>query len=167
MSDPPTSDSLGAIGETLFRMAALWPTTAGVVFEVRHLGEKFPLFDLFLEAAAPGDARAFAFVSVRATAAGRTAGGRLRVRWSPRELAFMRAHPAPTYLAGIDLTAAAAGEPAVFLLSANGEAERVPSLPPAYPLDVANARRLRDELVDYWTARPPGLVSHFRPPDRP
>ena len=159
MTPGQRSDLIGRVGELRFA-----DQVGGAHFEPVMLGAKWPLFDYLIEVRPATGEAAFAFVSVRSTEAGFNARGRLRVRWEPAELAAMATHPAPTYLAGVDVRADGGG---VFLLSANGEADRMASLPTDYPLDAANLSRLRGELVDFWSDRPAALHSRFRPPEAP
>ena len=72
-------------------------------FEAKFLGDTWPLFDFLLEARVPEGPRPSAFLSVRSTTRPRRKSGHLPVGLSSDEVARMSAHPAPTYLIGVDV----------------------------------------------------------------
>ena len=158
-------DDIGRRGEFAFEGAMFRAIGGQTLFEQRFLGEKWPLFDFLIEVRGDAPFRPFAFVSVRATGRGRTAAGRLRVGWTRREIEALQAHPAPTYLVGVDLRP----DPAeTFILSANGEHRTgLSRISTGFPLSVRNLVALADELRVFWADRPAAFDSRFRVPGRP
>jgi hypothetical protein len=61
----------------------------------------------------------------------------------------MVACPAPTYVVGMDITAAVQG----FLLSVNEPRDHVASLTTRFRIDCELLAQLRDEVVDFWSSR--------------
>ena len=123
-------------------------------FEVKFLGDTWPLFDFLLEAHVPYGPRPFAFLSVRSTKQPRQKSGNLEVGLSLDELRRMNAHPAPTYLIGVDVSTF---PPEAFVASVNADIAKLPSLPVQHPLDKDAAAALWDEVVEFWYDRPASM----------
>jgi len=117
-------------------------------FRPRFLGEKYPTFDFIVEVV--DQPSYFFFVQVKTTTLGYTAkGNRLRVRVSQSDIDLMVACPAPTYVVGIVATKDNVG----FLLSVNEPRGNVASLTTQFKIDCDVRKRLRDEVVAFWSSR--------------
>lgn len=117
-------------------------------FRPRFLGDKYPTFDYIVEVV--DRPSYFFFVQVKATTQGYTKQwNRLQVQIPQEDVDRMVACPAPTYVVGMDVTAAGSG----FLLSVNEPRDRVASLTTRFKIDCHLLRLLRDEVVAFWSNR--------------
>jgi hypothetical protein len=69
-----------------------------------------------------------------------------KVKLKARDVRFMIRCPIPTYLIGVDERAEVA-----YIVSIHGNLTGgISSIPTTFPLDPANLRVLRDEVLAYW-----------------
>ncbi len=143
------SDDIGNRGQNLFDL--LMTQFCGrdePFFRPRFLGDKYPTFDYVVEVA--DHPAYFFFAQVKATTKGYTKKeNRLIVELGHVDVDRMIACPAPTYLIGIDANEIGLG----YLLSINEPLERISSLTTKFRLECSVLEALRDEVVEYWTAR--------------
>ena len=152
-------DDIGDRGQALFFLLMTDLCGRDVpIFRPRFLGDKYPTYDYIVELV---DRPAYFFlVQVKATIQGYSHGGsRLKVKVSRDDIDRMVACPAPTYVAGIDITLPGAG----YLLSVNEPRKHVASLTTQYRITCELLRELSDEVIDYWSSRDMTLKgSRFR-----
>ena len=154
MSD--AANLTGDRGESLFRLRVQHADAGRIALRAAFLGAKWPLFDALLLTERCGGP---AFVSIRTTAGPIREGQPLPVRWTPRELAAMRAFGVPAYLAGVDLASER-----VYLLAANGGYDgSVGVLPAIHPLRAETAASLASEIDAFWDGRAAAFRSRFLP----
>lgn len=116
--------------------------SCGVLFGIpRHLGEKNPTIDFYVELSGETPGRAYFLAQVKSTRTGYTAGGRLKVAASRDNLRALAAYPAPTYLIGVD-----EADERAYLLSVSGASGG------DYELTPAVLARLWDEVNAFWTS---------------
>lgn len=139
-------DVVGSRGEILFELAITqYKAFRRPLFRSRHLGEKWPTVDFFVEIRG-GKKRPFFFVQVKSRTAKAT-GKFFTVQIKGRDYDRMLKIPAPTYLVGVD-------EPSKKVYIRSVHAPGVPSLgriPKKYILNDQNLMRLRDEVVQFWS----------------
>lgn len=149
MFESVAREDIGERGEWLFRL--LMTELCGrsdPFFRPRFLGDKYPTFDFIVEVV--DQPSYFFFVQVKATTLGYTTkGNRLRIQVSQDDINRMVACPAPAYVVGIDATQINVG----FLLSANEPRDNVASLTTRHKIDCGVLKRLRDEVVAFWSSR--------------
>lgn len=121
----------------------------GVLFGVpRHLGEKNPTIDFYVELSGESPGRAYFLAQVKSTRRGYTAGGRLKLPVGRDNLRALAAYPAPTYLVGVDEAAERA-----YLLSASGASGGGwNSMCTDHELTPRVLARLWDEVNAFWTS---------------
>ncbi len=162
------SDALGERGEDLFKVIMTHYDTVDGVAQARFhpcfLGDKWPLVDFFVEVVGAGAETPFFLAQVKATRAGYTETGRLKVDVPASDIRRLAAYPAPTYIIGIDETKTDDLENAGYILSANGETPRgIGSLTTRYPINADHRALLWQEVRDYWlsVAATSRLTSRF------
>jgi len=142
------NEDIGERGQWLFNLLMTdLGDRAHPYFRPRFLGDKYPTFDSIVEVV--DHPAYFFFVQVKGTTRGYTPNGRrLRVQVSQEDVDRMVAVPAPTYVVGVD-TALQVG----FLLSVNEPRGPVAGLATRFPIDRRGREDLRDEVVEFWSAR--------------
>lgn len=116
-----------------------------------------------MELLGAGPSAPYFFVQVKTTRAGYTRKDRrLKVQVDAGDLEALAAHPAPTYIVGIDDRTEQG-----YLVSPRGVTPGdLSSLSTRFPLDTANKAALWAEVRDYWRqVPPPGIASRFSDPD--
>jgi hypothetical protein len=145
-------DAVGARGEAVFKalITREHPSRGFLVSVPLHLGEKREALDFFVELYTEGAAPAYCFVQVKTTRRGYTRNGRLRVGVSARQMSRLAAYPGPTYVVGVDETAAIG-----YAVYVGGEAQvGASSLCTDVPLDVQGLERLWDDVREFWLRHP-------------
>jgi hypothetical protein len=155
-------NATGERGETIFKeLISKFDDNQPPRFRPGFLGDKWPTFDFLVELVDAPPPTPFFFVQVKATRQGFTQRKhRLNVQVSQDTIVAMADHPAPTYLAGIDVRDQKENG---WLLAVTGHTRtRLPSLPTNHPIDKPNRTRLYDEVAAYWQARAPNpMLSAF------
>lgn len=155
---------IGERGESIFRVLITrkHPIRGYLFDHPRFLGEKKRTIDFYVELFHDDSLIPFFFVQVKATSEGYTLKeNRLKVKVTATDMHRLAAHPAPTYIVGIDEP----GEQG-YILSANGECRTgLSSLCTEYPLNPDALALLWDEVTAYWASpRYASFQSAFRDP---
>ncbi|MDQ2688369.1 MAG: DUF4365 domain-containing protein [Armatimonadota bacterium] len=156
-------DSLGERGEAIFRLLITeFDGASRPMFRPYFLGDKWPAVDFIVELIGVSTAVPYFFVQVKATRSGYTQRrSRLKVKVDAGDVAALAAHPAPTYIVGIDEEAKVG-----FLVSAKGRSTNLSSVSTQFPINAANRRLLWEEVKDYWNVfTVPTHVSRFLDPE--
>ena len=119
------------------------------LFQLTHLGDKWPVVDYYVEVTTVHDKRPFFFLQAKATAA-TNPQKTLRISTTKNDIAGLLKIPAPTYILGVH-------EPSkrVFIRSVHdGVAlKAITRIPIAYELSDDNLKILHDEVVRFWRGR--------------
>jgi hypothetical protein len=128
----------------------------GILFATpRHLGEKNPAVDYFVELASDAEVTPFCLIQVKTTRAGYTQGGRLKLSVDTREMRRLATYAVPTYVVGIDER-----DHRGYVLSANGESTAGFSrMCTDHPLEPRTLAALHHEVEAYWRAARPAFES--------
>lgn len=153
------SQSVGRYGEKLFATEISKLNNGRSRFTPRFLGDSWPLVDYYVELNLRNLWNPFFFVQVKATTKGLTSSGVLDIpRVERNEIESLAAHPAPSYVAGIDTSTEV-----IYLLAVTGKTiQSMNSMPTDHPINENTRETLFDEVQDYWSKhQAPRLDSHF------
>lgn len=153
------SQDVGRYGELLFAAEISTLTNGRSLFIPQFLGDSWPLVDYYVELHLPNSWNPFFFVQVKATTNGLTASGNLDIpKLDKREIDGLAARPAPSYVAGIDVSTKA-----IYFLAVTGRRiQPLNSMPTDHVINDGTRQTLFDEVLDYWsTHQSPDVDSHF------
>ena len=156
-------DLIGDRGQLAFALRISETDEEGVSrFRPAFLGDKWPHVDFIVELSGAGDGFVpFFFVQVRTTRAGYTRNGRLKVGVKDKDIIGLVAHPAPTYVVGVDEITEAC-----YIVCANGKLESLSSLSTEYPINAVTRRVLWAEVLSSWKATTlPKIATSFDDPE--
>ncbi|NRS90806.1 hypothetical protein HNQ02_003753 [Flavobacterium sp. 7E] len=135
------SNEIGELGETLFNLAI----SRDYIFRPRHLGEKWPASDFYVELIGPTEVFFF-IVQVKATHSGLNNKGNLKIKVPKQKLHDLNSYFCPTYVAGVDNDSEE-----VYLVSINTNRRKgISSLPTKFILNKQNRIKLFNEVKDFW-----------------
>lgn len=135
------SNEIGELGEGIFNVAI----SRDYKFRPRHLGEKWPASDFYVELIGPSEIFFF-IVQVKATDKGINSKGKLRVQVPLKKLHDLNSYYCPTYVAGVDNDTEQ-----VYLVSVNTKRRKgISSLPTKFVLNKANREKLFNEVKNFW-----------------
>lgn len=135
------SNEIGELGEGIFNVAI----SRDYKFRPRHLGEKWPASDFYVELI--GLSEVFFFiVQVKATDKGINSKGKLRVQVPKKKLHDLNTYYCPTYVAGVDNDTEE-----VYLISINTKRRKgIGSLSTKFVLNTSNRIKLFNEVKNFW-----------------
>ena len=135
------TNEIGALGESIFNLAI----SRGLIFRPRHLGEKWPSSDFYVELEGLKE-RLFFIVQVKSTTKGLDSKGNLKVKANKRKLQELNAYYCPTYLAGVNTKTEE-----VYLIAINKNKRKdISKLPTKFKLDKDNIKLLYDDVKKFW-----------------
>ncbi|WP_044634126.1 DUF4365 domain-containing protein [Neotamlana sedimentorum] len=135
------SNEIGELGEGIFNVAI----SRDYKFRPRHLGEKWPASDFYVELIGPTEIFFF-IVQVKATESGINNKGNLRVKVPKKKLHDLNSYYCPTYVAGVDNDTEE-----VYLVSVNTRRRKgISSLPTKFVLNKQNRIKLFEEVQKFW-----------------
>lgn len=153
------SQSVGRWGERFFDAKMSELTNGRSLFIPQFLGDTWPLVDYYVELHRAGSWNPFFFVQVKATTKGLTASGNLDIPTVNRdEIESLAARPAPSYVAGIDVSTKT-----IYLLAVTGKTiQPMNSMPTDHAINEVTRETLFDEVQHYWSKhQAPHVDSHF------
>lgn len=135
------SNEIGDLGEHIFNVEI----SRDYTFRPRHLGEKWPASDFYVELIGPTEVFFF-IVQVKATHKGLNRNGNLKVKVPKEKLHKLNEYYCPTYVAGVDNDT-----DEVYLVSVNTKRRKgISSLPTNFNLNKINRAKLYDEVKKFW-----------------
>lgn len=136
-----TNNEIGDLGEAIFNVEI----SRDYIFRPRHLGEKWPSSDFYVELIGPKE-HFFFIVQVKSTTQGNDAGGNLKIQAPKKKIADLNAYYCPTYLAGVNVNTSE-----VYLTSINEDVQKdINKLPTTFKLDTNNRKVLFNEVKSFW-----------------
>lgn len=157
-------DRIGQQGETLFQLLIGKIDQGAPRFRPHFLGDKWPTIDFYVELEGKTKSTPFFFVQVKATRQGYTQrDDHLRISTISRSsVEALARHPAPTYIAGMDVT-----RDRGFLLAVTGKTiAPLSSMPTNHEISAASRSDLYEEVSAYWARRSaPMSTSVFTTPN--
>lgn len=134
-------NEIGELGESIFNVAI----SRDYKFRPRHLGEKWPASDFYVELIGPNEIFFF-IVQVKATDKGINSKRKLRIQVPKKKLNELNSYYCPTYIAGVDNDTEQ-----VYLVSVNTKRRKaISSLPTKFVLNKANRIKLFNEVKKFW-----------------
>lgn len=143
-------DVIGKRGENIVELCLTeYATFPAPLFDLTHLGDKWPVVDYYVELTTVPGKRPFFFLQAKATAATNPKKS-LAISTSRDDVAALLEIPAPTYILGIH-------EPSkrVFIRSVHEGVgiKAITRIPVGYELTANNLKILHDEVVRFWRRR--------------
>lgn len=134
-------NEIGDLGEAIFNVEI----SRDYLFRPRHLGEKWPSSDFYVELIGPKE-HFFFIVQVKSTSQGLDKSGNLKVKATSKKIKELNSYYCPTYLAGVDVN-----NSNVFLIPINkAKRKDLNKLPTTFQLNSANRQLLFDDVKDFW-----------------
>jgi len=119
-------------------------------FIVHFLGDKNPLFDIFVELFGAGDKTPYFFAQVKSTRQVYAKTNRLKVSVSKEDVSKMVLYPAPTFVIGIDEKK----EKAYIVAVTSGMSNKtIRTLNTTHELNCETLRFLWEEVKEYWVEK--------------
>jgi hypothetical protein len=135
------SNEIGDLGEAIFNVEM----TRDYIFRPRHLGEKWPSSDFYVELIGLKE-HFFFIVQIKSTAQGLDKNGNLKIQASKKKIAELNSYYCPTYLAGVDVNTQS-----VYLIGINEDKQKnISKLPTVFKLDSNNRKLLFDDVKSFW-----------------
>jgi len=135
------SNETGDLGESIFNLVI----SRDKIFRPRHLGEKWPTSDFYVELIGLKK-HYFFIVQVKSTSRGYDAQGNLRIQASKKKLHKLNSYYCPTYLAGVDTDTED-----VFMTAINkNKRKSISKMPVKFKLDQNSRKELFDEIIEFW-----------------
>ncbi len=135
-------NDIGDLGEGIFNVVI----SRDYLFKPRHLGEKWPASDFYVELLGTKKIMFF-IVQVKSTDQGYLVNKNLNVQLPKNKLHSLNSYYCPTYLAGVDNNGNR-----VFMTAINKNKHKgISSLPTTFELTPANRKILYDEVVRFWS----------------
>lgn len=136
-----SQNEIGELGEGIFNVAI----SRDYIFRPRHLGEKWPSSDFYVELVGLKE-HFFFIVQVKSTTQGLDKSGNLKVKANRKKIHELNAYYCPTYLAGVDIKTEE-----VYLIAINKNKRKdISKLPTKFKLDVKNRKLLYEEVKSFW-----------------
>ena len=136
-----TNNEIGDLGEAIFNVEI----SRDYIFRPRHLGEKWPSSDFYVELIGPKE-HFFFIVQVKSTTQGVDASGNLKVKAPKKKVADLNAYYCPTYLAGVNVNTNE-----VYLAAINKDLDKdFSKMPTVFKLDTNNRKTLFNEVKSFW-----------------
>lgn len=138
----PTQNEIGDLGEALFNVVI----SRDFTFRARHLGEKWPTSDFYIELI--GLEENFYFiVQIKSTDLGLNSKNKLRIQVSKEKLHKLNKYYCPTYIAGVDVKTEK-----VYLEAINTKRRKgISSLSTTFEVNQDNRKVLFEEVKNFWT----------------
>jgi len=134
-------NEIGELGEGIFNVAI----SRDLIFRPRHLGEKWPSSDFYVELVGLKE-HFFFIVQVKSTTLGLDKKGNLKVKANKKKLHDLNAYYCPTFLAGVDINTEE-----VYLIAINKNKRKdISNLPTKFKLDKVNRKLLYDDVKKFW-----------------
>lgn len=138
----PTQNDIGDLGENLFSVII----SRDYNFRSRHLGEKWPTSDFYVELIGPKE-HFFFIVQVKSTNQGINRDNKLRINVPKDKLHKLNNYFCPTYVVGIDVITEKA-----YIVSVNTKRRKaISSLSTKYEINTITRSRLFDDVKKFWT----------------
>lgn len=143
-------DVIGKRGENIVELCLTdYSEFPAPLFDLTHLGDKWPVVDYYVELTTVPGRRPFFFLQAKATAVTNPRKS-LAISTSREDIAGLLEIPAPTYVLGIH-------EPSkrVFIRSVHDgvAVKAITRIPVEYELTPTNLKILHDEVVRFWRRR--------------
>ena len=136
-----SNNEIGDLGEAVFNVEM----TRDYIFRPRHLGEKWPVSDFYVELIGPKE-HFFFIVQIKSTTQGLDKSGNLKIQATQKKITELNAYFCPTYLAGVDVKTES-----VYLIAINEDSQNaISKLPTVFKLDSKNKRLLFDDVKSFW-----------------
>jgi len=137
----PTQNDIGDLGENIFSVVI----SRDYTFRARHLGEKWPTSDFYVELIGPNENFYFV-VQIKSTKQGLNKSGNLKVTVPKKKLHKLNLYYCPTFLAGVDVITEK-----VYLIPINTKRQKgISSLSTKFELDTPNRTKLFDDVKAFW-----------------
>ena len=134
-------NQIGELGESIFNLAI----SRDLIFRPRHLGEKWPSSDFYVELVGLKE-HFFFIVQVKSTTQGLDKKENLKVKASKKKVQELNAYYCPTYLAGVDISTEE-----VYLIAINKNKRKdISKLPTKFKLDKVDIKLLYDDVKKFW-----------------
>lgn len=142
-------DVIGKRGENIVELCLTeYSNFPAPLFDLTHLGDKWPVVDYYVELTTVPGKRPFFFLQAKATSTNLRKS--LAISTSREDIAGLLEIPAPTYILGIH-------EPSkrVFIRSVHDgvAVKAITRIPVGYELTANNLKILHDEVVRFWRRR--------------
>ncbi|HEY0667629.1 MAG TPA: DUF4365 domain-containing protein [Sphingobacteriaceae bacterium] len=135
------NNEIGDLGEAIFNVEI----SRDYIFRPRHLGEKWPSSDFYVELVGLKE-HFFFIVQVKSTSQGLDKDGNLKIKAAKEKLRKLNSYYCPTYLAGVDVNT-----DSVYLIAINkNKRKNISKLPTKFKLDLQNRKLLFDEVKAFW-----------------
>lgn len=135
------NNEIGDLGEAIFNVEI----SRDYIFRPRHLGEKWPSSDFYVELVGLKE-HFFFIVQVKSTSQGLDKRGNLKVKANKKKLKELNSYYCPTYLAGVDVRT-----DSVYLIPVNKNKRKdLNKLPTKFKLDTSNRKLLFDDVKTFW-----------------
>ena len=134
-------NEIGELGEGIFNVAI----SRDYIFRPRHLGEKWPSSDFYVELVGLKE-HFFFIVQVKSTTLGLDKSGNLNVKAPKMKLHELNSYFCPTYLAGIDIKTES-----VYLIPINKNKRKgISKMSTNFILNSLNRKLLFDDVKSFW-----------------
>jgi hypothetical protein len=138
----PSVNDIGEKGELIFNLNI----SRDYNFRARHLGEKWPTSDFYIELIGPKEHFYF-IVQVKATDKGVNSVNKLKVNIPKDKLHKLNEYYCPTYIAGVDVKTEK-----VYLFPINTKKHKsISGIPISFELDTAKRKKLFEDVKSFWT----------------
>jgi hypothetical protein len=145
------SNEIGDLGEAIFNVEI----SRDYLFRPRHLGEKWPASDFYVELIDKKE-HFFFIVQVKSTTLGIDRNRNLKVKVKKKKLQELNRYYCPTYVAGVDVNS-----DSVYLISLNkSKRKNLCGLPTRFKLNPQNRIALYNDVKDFWESS--DLKAHKR-----
>jgi len=134
-------NEIGDLGEAIFNVEI----SRDYIFRPRHLGEKWPSSDFYVELIGPKE-HFFFIVQVKSTTQGLDTKGNLKAKATSKKIKELNSYYCPTYIAGVDVNSSS-----VYLIPINKNKRKdLSKITTEFILNTANRQKLFDDVKDFW-----------------
>lgn len=138
----PLQNEIGDIGENIFSVVI----SRDYIFRARHLGEKWPSSDFYVELIGPKE-NFFFIVQVKSTNKGLNGANKLKIGIPKDKLHKLNDYYCPTYVAGVNVI-----NEKVYLIPINTKKRKgISSFSIGFELDTTNRKKLFEDVKTFWT----------------
>lgn len=135
------NNEIGDLGEAIFNVEI----SRDYMFRPRHLGEKWPSSDYYVELIGPKE-HIFFIVQVKSTSKGLDTNNNLKVQASAKKLRDLNNYYCPTYLAGVDVVTNS-----VYLIPINNSKRKdLSKLTTKFQLNSKTRKMLFADVKAFW-----------------
>lgn len=135
-------NEIGETGELIFNLNI----SRDYNFRARHLGEKWPTSDFYIELIGPKEHFYF-IVQVKSTDQGINGANKLKIDIPKEKLHKLNEYYCPTYIAGVDVKT-----DKVYLFPINTKRRKgISGIPISYELDSVKRKKLFEDVKSFWT----------------